>query len=173
MSASLFWALPSADEAIACATKLRAIGYRSLESYTPYDVPELDPLLEIPRSRVTWVGAIAAIIGTGTAYAIMWFANAFDYPINVGGRPLDSLPADVPIMFETAVLFASLAIFVAVLVRSGLPRLARPIFELEAFRDASVDRFWLGIDPEELDHAALERARAELPGTTHVVGGRP
>ncbi|HEX7665091.1 MAG TPA: DUF3341 domain-containing protein [Polyangiaceae bacterium] len=173
MSATFFWELSSVDEAIAAAKTLRALGYRSLEAFTPYDVPELDELLGLRTSRVARVAGFAAVTGMTLAYGVLWYANVHDYPLDVGGRPLNSLPAHVPIMFETTVLFAALSIFLFVLLRSGLPRLHRPLFELDAFRRASDDAVWLGIDPSELNPDALERARADLPGTIHDLASRP
>ena len=158
MSASAFWELTSADQAVAVARRLRAIGFHELEAYTPYEVRDLEPLLGIRRSRIPVAGAVFAIAGTLAAYLIIWFCNAYDSPLDVGGRPLDSLPADVPIMFETAVLFSALAIFVAVIVRSGMPRLHRPVSEIDGFERTSVDRYWIGIDEHELSHAHFERA---------------
>lgn len=162
MSVSAFWELPSADAAIALAQDLRSRGYRHIEAYGPYEIEELEPVLEIRRSRIPVVGAIFAVTGLVTAYGIIWFCNAYDYPLNVGGRPFNSLPADVPILFETAVLFASLSIFVAMLARSGLPRLHKDVFEIEGFERTSVDRFWIGIDEAELGGEAFGRALAEI-----------
>lgn len=162
MSTSAFWEVTSADEAVALARDLRSRGYRRIEAYGPYEVEELEPLLEIPRSRIPIVAAIFAVMGVGVAYGIIWFCNAYDWPLNVGGRPLDSLPADVPILFETAVLFASLAVFVAMLARSGLPRLHKPVFEIDGFERTSIDRFWIGIDEAELGRDVFGRVLAEI-----------
>ena len=162
MRPSAFWELSSADEAVALARELRTRGYREIEVYGPYEIEALEPLLEIRRSRIPVVAAVFAVIGLSTAYAIIWFCNAYDWPLNVGGRPLDSLPADVPILFETAVLFASLAIFVAMLARSGLPRLHKDVFEIEGFERTSVDRFWIGVDETELGGDVFGRLLAEI-----------
>lgn len=157
MSTSAFWEAASPEEAIALARALREGGYRRIEAYGPYEIEELEPLLGIRRSRIPVVGAVFGFVGAVTAYAIIWFCNAYDFPLNVGGRPLDSLPADVPIMFETAVLFASAAIFVAMLARSDMPRLHREVFEIDGFERTSIDRFWIGIDESELSADTFAR----------------
>lgn len=173
MSASAFWQLESPEDAIDAARTLRGLGYRTLEAHTPYEVKELEPLLLLKRSRVPQVAAAAAIAGIAVAFAILHFTNAVDYPLDVGGRPLDSLPADVPILFETAVLFAALATFFALLVRSGLPQLHRPVFELTGFERVSDDAFFVGIDENELGASTFERACAELPGPVRRLRGAP
>jgi hypothetical protein len=80
---------------------------------------------------------------------VQWWCNAHNYPINVGGRPLNSAPAFIPITFESAVLAASLVGFFAMLALCGLPRLSHPVFEIAGFDRASVDRFWVGIDDSD------------------------
>jgi hypothetical protein len=88
----------------------------------------------------------AGLFGGGFAYLLQRWCNAGDFPINVGGRPLDSAPAFIPIAFETTVLFAALAGFFVTLGFSGLPRLYHPLFEVPGFERTTVDRYWLGID---------------------------
>jgi Protein of unknown function (DUF3341) len=91
---------------------------------------------------------------------VQWWCNAYDYPLDVGGRPLHSAPAFIPITFESAVLAASLTGFFAMIVLSGLPRLHHPVFGIDGFERASVDRFWIGV--ERADPCFDETVREEL-----------
>jgi hypothetical protein len=86
--------------------------------------------------------------------------NAYDYPLDVGGRPPHMPSAFVPITFEMAVLAAALTIFVALLAHAGLPRLWHPVFETEGFESASVDRFWLAA--EAPSDAVLDELESSL-----------
>jgi hypothetical protein len=70
------------------------------------------------------------------------FAN-FDYPINVGGRPLYALSAFAVIAFELMILFAALTAACGMLALNGLPRLHHPVFATPSFYRASKDRFFL------------------------------
>src|SRR5581483_10266322 len=83
------------------------------------------------------------------AYLLQWFCNAYDYPLAVGGRPLHSGLAFVPIAFETAILSASATTFVAFFWRGRLPEPWTPLFDVAGFDRAAVDRFFLGIDERE------------------------
>lgn len=124
--------------------RLTERGYVRLRSWTPYSVR---PLLErAPRSPISWWMMLGAIVGGTLGYLIEWWCNARSFPIDVGGRPLDSVPAFIPITFESAVLASSLTGFFAMIAKCGLPRLVHPTFEIEGFDRASVDRFWLGVD---------------------------
>jgi hypothetical protein len=135
--------MDSADGIVAAAARLRELGYSSLEAYTPFPIPELDEVLEVPRTKLPWLVLFAGGSGTLFAFLVIWWTNGFDYPIDVGGRPLNSFPTDIPIMFETTVLLASLTAFGAALVLSGLPRLHHRLFEIDGFERTTVDRFWI------------------------------
>ncbi len=144
MRSGLLAEFDSPDALVRAHDRLRAAGYTRISSWTPY--PVRDIVKRSPESRVPWIMLGAGALGAASGYWVEWWCNARDYPIDVGGRPLDSIPAFIPIAFESGVLAASLAGFLAMLVSCGLPRLHHPMFEVDGFERASVDRFWLGVD---------------------------
>jgi hypothetical protein len=158
------------DEMMAALGDLRARGLTRLDTFTPYPVEGVEEALGLRRSGIPrwafWVGLAGAV----SAFLIQWWTDAVDYPIVVGGRPLNSIPAWVPITFETTVLCASLATFLALCVRARLTALWHPVFEAPGFESAQVDRFWVmvGADDERFEErvttVALRRA-----GATKVV----
>jgi hypothetical protein len=139
--------LESADAVVAAAEHLRANGYSVLEAYTPFPIPELDEAIGTRRTKLPWLVLCAGASGAALAYLVLWWTSAVDYRLDVGGRPYNSLPTHVPIVFETMVLFAAGTAFLASLLLSGLPRLHHPVFELEGFERTSIDRFWITIGP--------------------------
>ena len=144
-------------EAIARAVDtLNALGYARMEAYTPHPMPALEAKLGIPRSRTPRVVLAGGVVGALFAFLLQYWLNGINYPLNVGGRPLFSAPAFIPITFETTILFAALSAFVTWLVVSRLPTLDDPILAVEGFTTVSIDRFWLAIavsdpsfDPEK------------------------
>jgi hypothetical protein len=141
----VFAAFASPDSVLAAAERLHALGYTRVQAYTPYSMPELEETLRVPRTKIP-IGVFAAgMTGVITAYLIIWFTNAVNYPLDVGGRPLNSLPADVPIIFETMVLFAGITSFVLALVANRLPRLHDALSEVAVLERTSVDRFVLRV----------------------------
>jgi hypothetical protein len=136
---------------VAAARGVRTLGYSDFDVYMPYAVPELDEALGIQRTKLRWWVLAMGLAGVVIAFLVQWWCNAIDYPYLVGGRPYDSLPTDVPIMFETGILFAGTTAFIAALVLSRMPRLLSPILDVSEFWRTSVDRFWLVVhhaDPE-------------------------
>lgn len=161
------------DELERAVARLEAIGITRIESWTPYPVKSV--VARLPESKVPWIMLVAGLSGAALAYLVEWWCNAVDYRINVGGRPFNAIPAYIPIAFESAVLAASLAGFVSILALSGLPRLYHPMFELDGFERAAVDRFFLGVDAG--DPMFDDRVRGLLEGSGALrcerVGGAP
>jgi hypothetical protein len=153
----------SAEELLRAVARLRELGLRKLDAYTPYPVRELEPLLEIKRSFIPKVVLAMALFGATSAYILQWWCAVVAYPLNVGGRPYHSGPSFIPITFETGVLFAALTSFVLPLVLAGLPRLHHPVFEIDGFESVSIDGYWIAVasDDPELDRL---RTEVELQG---------
>ncbi|XXF78120.1 DUF3341 domain-containing protein [Myxococcaceae bacterium GXIMD 01537] len=159
------------------ARRLRAEGWRGLDGYSPFPVEGLDEALGLDAPSPLPVLTLAAGLG-GAAFAFVTqaFTNAVDYPLIVGSRPLFSAPTNIPITFELGVLSAALTIFGSLLALFGFPRVAHPVFEVEAFRSASVDGFWLSVTVEG-DEGEAKRAeealRAAGAGLVQVVEEAP
>lgn len=127
---------------IEAVKRVRDEGYRELDTFTPFPVYELFPVLRLRDYRVLWLGLFGGMFGFALAFAMQLYTN-FDYPIDVGGRPLYALSAFAVIAFELTVLFAALAPAIGMLALNGLPRLHHPVFGAKAFPRASKDRFFL------------------------------
>lgn len=150
-------------EALVCAAeRAREAGYRELDAFTPFPVYQLNGILGLRDRRVLWLGLAGGIFGFALALGMQLFTN-FDYPINVGGRPLYALSAFMVVCFELTVLFAALTPAIGMLVLNGLPRLNHPVFAAPAFYRASRDRFFLCVLASDAQFDA-ERTRQFLRG---------
>lgn len=129
---------------VAAAQAARREGYRALDAFTPFPVPELHRILRLRDHRVLWLGLWGGVFGFTLALAMQTFTN-FDYPINAGGRPLYPLSAFAVVAFELTVLFAALTPAIGMLALNGLPRLHHPVLDAPRFHRASRDRFFLCI----------------------------
>ena len=119
--------------------------YHDIETYAPYDIPEIDARLGRRRSRIGWVGLIGGIAGLVIGYGIQWWANVHDYPLHIGGRPIHAVPAFIPATFEATVLGAALALVFGLAIWVRVPTLWAPIDEIDGFERASIDRFWIAL----------------------------
>lgn len=144
---------------VEAARAVRQSGYKRFEAYSPYPLHELNDIVPgmNPVAPIVLFGGIAGAI---TAWVMQSWIAIVDFPINVGGRPLYSWPAFIPITFELTVLFASGAAFFGALGLCGFPRPHHPVFNLREFGRASDDRFFLCI--EASDHRFNARRTAEL-----------
>ncbi len=147
---------------VEAARRVRASGYRRVDAYTPYAVEGVQDALGIPRAhRVALITLVGGLVGAAGGYALQYYLMAFDYPINVGGRPLHSWPAFVPVTFELMVLCASLTVTVGLFLMNRLPRPHHPLFGVPAFAHATQDGFFLSVEAED-PRFDRERTRAVL-----------
>lgn len=149
MTRGLLAEFETADALVAAARRLRAQGYQRVEAYTRFYVVGLDDALGHRPSRLPAVALLGALGGAILAYLVQWFTNAWDYPLNAGGRPAHAAPAFVPISVQMGILAGVVTGVVALLVATGLPALWHPLFEVDGFERVSRDRFFLGVDRED------------------------
>lgn len=133
------------DKLVEVTNKLREQGFQGMDTYSPYPLHGGSEALGLPPSKVPFIALGGGLTGLVTALAMQTFMNTIDYPLNVGGRPLMSLPAWVPITFELAVLFAAFGIFFGLMALNRLPQPYHPVFESEAFLSASTHGYWLSV----------------------------
>jgi len=133
------------------AASRRAVqeGYRRLDAYTPFPIEELHEALGIHRTAVPLIVLACGIIGAIGGFGLAYWVSAIAYPLNVGGRPLNSWPAFIPVTFETTVLFAAFGAVFGMLALNRLPRPYHPIFNVPRFALATRDRFFLCIEADD------------------------
>lgn len=141
------------------ARAARAEGYRSMDAYTPFGVNGLAEAVGLEKNSVSMITLIGGLFGGALAYSMLYYATVVDYPINIGGRPLHSWPAYIPITFELTVLFASFAALIGMLALNRLPKPYHPVFNTPGFDRATDDRFFLCIEAsdEKFDRVSVQR----------------
>jgi hypothetical protein len=127
----------------AAARRVRHEGFRPLDMLTPWPVEGLDEALGLRKSPIRWPMLIAGVGLAAFAFWLEWWSAVFAYPIDSGGRPLNSWPVFLLVPFEVGVLAAGLAGFIALLLLCGLPRLNHPLFDWDAIERATDDRYFL------------------------------
>ncbi|HWL28006.1 MAG TPA: DUF3341 domain-containing protein [Burkholderiaceae bacterium] len=142
-----------------------------LEAYTPYAVEGVSESLGLPPNRIPLITLIAGVAGGVGGFFMQWYAAVVSFPVNIGGRPLNSWPMFVPVTFEMTILCAALAAVFGMLVANGLPRLRHPVFDAPDFHLATRDRYFLCVRPtigigQGFDAAHYREALSRLGAVT-------
>jgi hypothetical protein len=157
---------------IAAANRAREAGYRQMDAYTPFPVHGLSDAVGFKRTKLPIIVLCGGITGAVGGFAMQYFANVFHYPINIGGRPLNSWPAFIIPTFECTILFSAFAAVLGMLALNGLPQPYHPLFNVPAFELASRSHFFLCVeatDPKFDLQATRTLLESTSPDAVHVV----
>jgi len=153
----------------AAASKVREAGYRHWDCHTPFPVHGLDDHMGIKFTKLPWIVLCMGLLGLGSAILMQWWMNAYDYPYDISGKPVWSIPANVPVMFELTVLFSAFTAFFAMWIMNGLPKWYNPLLRKERFARATDDRFFISIEAKDgLYNQADTTAFLQGLGADHI-----
>lgn len=140
-------------------------GYDKLDAFMPYPVEEISHEVERhKKSKVSKIVLCGGLTGALFGFSLQsWAMGSWPwlqdltfklfgisgYAFNIGGRPYFSWPAFIPVTFELTILFSAFSAVIGMFVLNGLPAPYHPVFNVEAFERASVDRFFLLIESED------------------------
>ncbi len=131
---------------VLAARRAHEAGYRKMDAYTPFPIEELDHALAIGHTRLPLIVLIGGLVGCVGGFVLCYWVSTSVYPLNIGGRPLNSWPAFIPVTFECTILLAALAAVLGMLALNGLPQPYHPVFNVPSFEQASRNRFFLLIE---------------------------
>jgi hypothetical protein len=131
---------------VEAAERARHEGYRCMDAYSPFPIEELHEALGGHHTRLPLIVLIGGLTGCIGGYALQYWASAITYPLNVGGKPLHSWAAFIPVTFECTILVAALSAVLGMLALNGLPQPYHPVFNVTRFALASRNRFFLCIE---------------------------
>ena len=142
-------AFDKVDELLLAAAKVRDAGYTRWDAHTPFVIHGLDVAMGVKKTILPYIVFFAGLTGAAAGILLQWWTNAVDYPYLISGKPLFSLPANIPVAFETTILFAAISALVGMLALNGLPQLYHPLFRNRSFKRATDDRFFISIEVED------------------------
>jgi Alternative complex III, ActD subunit len=151
----------SPEQLIHAAEQVREAGYRRIDAFTPFPVEGLSHALGFRHNLVPTITLLGGLFGGIGGFFFQYWAAAISYPMNIGGRPLNSWPAFIPVTFELTVLGASLTAVFGMLALNGLPQPHHPVFNVQRFSHASSDRFFLCVEARD--------AKFHLEQTAHLL----
>jgi hypothetical protein len=156
--------------AILCAAeKVRDAGYSRWDVFTPFPIHGMDKVMGLKNSLVGWVslfmggGAFLSVVG------LIWFANTFDYPLIVGGKPMFSVPMTFVPAYIMMIMGAAVGALIGMFAFNELPRFHHPLFQSERFAQVSRDKFFLLIGALDEKFSETEtRKLLESIGGAHI-----
>lgn len=149
------------------AKRVRDAGYRKWDCITPLPVHGLDRAMGLRRSIVPRISLAGGITGFCTGMSMIWYVDAFDYPLVVGGKPFFSPLFAFPVSYELTILFTAFATIIGMFVLNGLPMHYHPVLKFDGIKRATDDRFFVVIERADANYDPV-RTRALLES----LGGR-
>lgn len=146
--------------------KLRADGYNRWEAFTPFPVHGLDKVMGYRNSLVGWVALAGGAFMFLNIFGLIWFTNAFDYPIMVGGKPFFSMPMTFVPSYIMMIMGAAFGALLGMLGLNQLPRLHHPLLFKKRFESASRDKFIIvvGANDKKFSAEGTKQLLAALGG---------
>jgi Protein of unknown function (DUF3341) len=164
-SASIYGLMAEFDDPhdlVEATAKTTDAGYKCVDAFAPFPVDGLSDALKLKPSKVSLCVLIAGLCGCAGGFALLYYCSVIAYPINIGGRPLNTFPMWIPIMFECTVLCGGLTSAISMILLNGLPLPHHPVFNLKRFVDnASTDKFYLCVESAD-EKFDLEQTKAFL-----------
>lgn len=158
------------DALVHGAEAARMAGRTHLDAYVPFPVHGLDEALGIRSTRLPWLVFIMGVTGGVSILLFQLWVNGIDYPWIISGKPLFSIPANIPVTFEVTVLFSAFTTFLAMLAINRLPRLYQPLMQTAIFDRVTNDKFVLFVPAtvSEGTPAAEMEGRLRNWGASHI-----
>ncbi len=151
------------------AEKIRDSGFRKWDVFTPFPVHGMDKAMGLKNSRVGWFSFIGGVTGYTCGMLMIWWMNAVDYPIVIGGKPMFSPFGAFPPCYELTILLGSFGSLLGMLFLNRLPRLHHPLLKHRRFALATHDRFFLVIETGDPKYSESEtRKLLESTGSTRI-----
>lgn len=136
-------------ELLAAAQRMNQAGFRRWDCHSPFPIHGLERAMGVRPTILPWLVFAAGLTGALVALLLQWWTNAVAYPFLISGKPLFSLPANIPVIFELTVLFAALTAFFGALLLNGLPRFIQPGTTAASFASVTSDGFFVTVQASD------------------------
>jgi mono/diheme cytochrome c family protein len=136
-------------ELVEAARKVRDAGFTEFDCYSPFPVHGIDAAMGIKRTILPLLVFGGGFTGAISGMALQYYCNAYAWTWNISGKPVWSIPANIPIAYELAILFSVFATFFGMWGLNKLPQVWHPFFRPDRFARATDDAFLLGIEAKD------------------------
>jgi hypothetical protein len=151
------------------AKKVRDAGYSRWDVFTPFPIHGMDKVMKLKNSLVGWVALAGGAFMFLNIVGLIWFSNAFDYPLIVGGKPMFSVPMTFVPAYIMMIMGGAVGALLGMFAFNELPRFNHPLFTSERFALVSRDKFSILIGSTDPKFSETEtRKLLESIGGAHI-----
>ena len=146
----------TAADIMHAAEKVRDAGFTRWDVFTPFPVHGMDRAMGLKNSKVGWFAFIGGVTGYTCGMLMIWWMNAVNYPLVVGGKPMFSPFSAFPPSYELTILLGSFGALFGMLFMNRLPRLHHPLLKHGRFVLATHDKFFIVIETADPKYSETE-----------------
>lgn len=144
--------------------KVRDAGYGAWDAHTPFPVHGLEKAMGLRPSFIPWIVLVMGFSGAALGYLLQWWTSVVDYPLLISGKPHNSYPAFVPVIFELGILLGSFGAVFGMFGLNRLPTLYHSLFNSPRFSKVTDDKFFISVEARDPKYDP-ERTRELLQST--------
>lgn len=148
----------------AASSHVRDAGFRNIEAYVPFPIEGLDEDLGQKPTKLGWVVLLMGTLGCALGFFMQWYTHVEFYPLITGGKPMNSWPNFIIIMYEITIMFSCFTAGLFMIGRNGLPQYYHSIFNTPGFENATRDKFFLAVEARD-EKFELNKVHALLAET--------
>lgn len=147
------------DHLLPAAMACRDRGFTRWDAYTPFPVHNLDKAMGVRPTILPWIVLVCGLTGLSLGLFLVWWTNASTveqaptflqgYPFIISGKPIFSLPANIPVIFELTILLSAFGAVFGMLGLNRLPQLHHPLFHKPRFARVTDDRMFIAIEADD------------------------
>ncbi len=152
------------NDIMRAAKKTRDEGFKRWDVHSPFPIHGIDAAIGIRPTILPWIVLACGLTGTmvGLMLVLGTMATDFDVPglpgavapirgykFLISGKPFNSLPAFIPVIFETTILLSAFGAVFGMLIMNRLPKLANPLLKSVNFRRSTADRFFIEVEARD------------------------
>ena len=140
---------PDVNSVVAAVRNVREAGYTHYDVHSPFPIHGIDAVMGIRPTILPWIVLVCGLAGLAGGTVLAVWTMSIDYPYLISGKPLNSFPAWIPVIFECAILLAAFGAVFGMLLLNKKPMLYNPLLKYERFRRVSSDRFFITIEARD------------------------
>jgi hypothetical protein len=159
----------TAADIVHAAQKVRDAGYTRWDVFTPFPVHGMDKAMGMRNSQVGWFSFIGGATGYASGMLMVWYMNAYDYFILIGGKPMFSPFYPFVPYFELTILLGAFGAVLGMFFLNRLPRLHHPLLKHRRFAQVTHDKFFVVVEADDPRYSeAKTRELLEDAGSQHI-----